>query len=82
MPRELMSSDEPHAHSATAAPARATAEDVHAGVPEAVTELAVAALTYVKQTVGKLFDTERRRQRPREIRDARQLLHARAGGMK
>jgi hypothetical protein len=65
MPRELLSSDEAHAHSATAAAARAAAEDVHAGVPEAVAELAVAGLTHVKHTLGKLFDTERRRQRPR-----------------
>ena len=65
-------SDEAHAHCATAAAARAAAEDVHAGGSEAFTELAVAALTHVKHTAGKLFDTERWRQRPREMRDARQ----------
>jgi len=72
MPRELMSSDEAHAHWATAAAARGAAEDVHTDAPETVNELAVAALTHVKHTVGKFFHTGRRRQRPREIRDARQ----------
>ena len=67
-----MSSDEAHAHWATAAVARAAVENVHAGVSEAVTELAVAALTHVKHTMGKQFDTEGRRRRPGEIRDARQ----------
>ena len=64
-------SDEAHAPAATAAAARAAAEDVHAGDPEAFTELAVAALTHVKHPAAMFFDTERWRQRPREIRDAR-----------
>jgi hypothetical protein len=72
MPREIISSDEAHAHSATAVAARAAAEDVHAGAPEAVTELAVAVLTHVKHTMGKLFDTEGRRQRPTEVGTGRQ----------
>ena len=59
MPRELMSSDEAHAHWATAAAARGAAEDVHTGAPVAVNEPAVAALTHVKHTVGKLFHNER-----------------------
>src|SRR5262249_48583713 len=61
MPRDVISSDEAHAYLATAAAGRAAVEDAHSGAPEAVTEHAVAGLTHVKHSAGKLFDTERRR---------------------
>ena len=72
MPREVISNDEARAYLATAAAARAAVENVRSGAPEAVTEPAVLALTHVKHTVGKLFDTECRTQQLTENRDGRQ----------